>query len=98
MCAFCTQLDVQQINISHLRLDSRTDSESFIVDKGGDALTIYNAAKVSLKDIIIEDSTTPLASLLQISLCCMIEIKGHILFRSNKNSDCIVYLVLLNVQ
>ena len=76
--AYCTQVNVQQITISHLRLDS------FSVINGN-AFAIYRAAKVSLKDIIIKDSTTPF-SLLKISLCCMIELKGYILFQSNKNS------------
>ena len=79
MRAYCTKVDVQQITISHLRLDSYS-----VIN--GNAFAIYRAANVSLRDITIEDSTTPL-SLLKISLCCMIELKGHILFRNNKNSS-----------
>lgn len=48
-----------------LRLDCRTDSFINGSGSGGAAFAIYGAAKVSLKDIAIEDNTAP-SSLLQI--------------------------------
>ena len=53
---------------------------------------IYHAVKVSLHDISIEDNTTPSTILRIIGKNNNIELKGHILFRGNKNSRKIVFI------
>ena len=84
--AYCSQINVQNVTIKQI---SEPHHYQFSA-----AFTIYHAVKVSLGDISIEDNTTP-SSLLEImNIRKIIELKGHILFRGNKNSSSIVYIVI----
>ena len=78
--AYCTQINVQKVRIRQIL--SNTYNPAF---------GIYNAVKVSLYDISIEDNTTP-APLLQIIGKNIIELKGHILFQGNKNNSKVAYI------
>ena len=82
MNAQCTQVDVQQITISHLRLESKSIVSDIDYFGRHSTFSIYHTLKVSLEDISIEDNTTPL-SMLEIFQYYIVELKGHILFHGN---------------
>ena len=83
MVAHCTRIDVQQLTIKRI---STPFGEVY------HAFAIYDAIRVSLSDISIENNTTP-ASLLWLSgNSNIIQLKGHILFRGNKNTGKIAFI------
>ena len=81
MVAHCTQIDVQQLRIK--RISNGRVSSAFV---------IRDAIRVSLNDISFENNTTPTTLLRLSGNMSKIELKGHILFRGNKNSFVIAYI------
>ena len=78
-------------NPMNLFFYDESESES---DSAGDipAFFIYDAVKVSLEDISIEDSVTYSSLvMLWIVQCYTVELKGHILFRNNSNNKKMAY-------
>ena len=88
MHAYCTQIYVQNVTIKQINTLLNFNHDDTLIS----AFTIIDAVKVSLHDVTIEDNNTPLQLLNFMFIKKSVELKGHILFRRNKNSRKIAFI------